>query len=269
MPHPEPRRIRVHGHRGARARFPENTLPGFEYAIEQGVDALELDLAVTSDNVIVVSHDPILHEPLCTSPGKRSAVIRQLTLAEVRQWDCGALRNPRFPTQRPIPGTRMPTLDEIFELAGRGRFCFDVEVKSLPQHPELSPQPEEFARLVLQKIREHRIEDRVTVLSFDFRVLVAMRALAPAIRLSALTEADPRAFAAIAAEAADAEVVSPDFHLVTGEKVAAAHAAGLQMVPWTVNQPADWDRMIAAGVDAIVSDDPGQLIAHLKKRGLR
>src|SRR6516162_11354119 len=103
----QPPRILVHGHRGARARRPENTLPAFEYAIEQGVDALEMDMAVTKDNVIVISHDPILHAPVCTG-AKASAVIHELTLAEVRQWDCGAVQNPRFPKQLAIPGTRMP-----------------------------------------------------------------------------------------------------------------------------------------------------------------
>ena len=239
------------------------------YAIQQGVDAIELDLAVTADNVVVVSHDPILHEPICTSSGKPSAAIRQLKLAEVREWDCGALQNPRFPAQQAIPGTRLPALDEVFELAGMGRFRFDIEVKSSPEHPELAPEPDEFARLVLEKIQRHRLETRVTVLSFDFRVLVAMRRLAPEIRLSALTETDRREFAAIAGEAGQAEVVSPEFHLVTAEEVALAHGAGLEVVPWTVNTPADWDRMIEAQVDAIVSDDPAQLIVYLRKYGLR
>src|SRR5580692_10927861 len=97
-----PHRILVHGHRGARARRPENTLPAFEYAIAQGVDALEMDMAVTKDNVIVISHDPILEPPVCTGPQK-SAVIHQLTLEQVRQWDCGAVQNPRFPTQQTVP----------------------------------------------------------------------------------------------------------------------------------------------------------------------
>jgi glycerophosphoryl diester phosphodiesterase len=96
-----------------------------------------------------------------------------------------------------------------------------------------------------------------------------MRKLAPKIRLSALTEKDPREFAAIAAEAAKAEIISPEFHLVTGAKVAAAHAAGLQVVPWTADTPEDWDMLIQAKVDAIISDDPAELIAYLKKRGLR
>src|SRR4051812_4066144 len=101
-------KILVHGHRGARAMRPENTIPAFEYAIAAGVDVLELDMAITKDNVVVVSHDPVLHPPVCSGP-KPSALIHELTLAEVRQWDCGAVRNPNFATQQPVPGTHIPT----------------------------------------------------------------------------------------------------------------------------------------------------------------
>jgi len=257
-------KLLVHGHRGARARRPENTLPAFEYAIQQGVDALEMDMAVTRDNVVVISHDPILHGPVCTGPNP-SAVIRQLTLAEVRQWDCGAVRNPRFATQQPVPGTRMPTLDDVFQLAPRGTFDYNIETKSFLDKPEYTPPPEEFVRLVLEKIRKYKLEKRIILQSFDFRTLVAMKKIAPEIRLSALTETDQRDFPAIAAEA-QAGIISPEFHLVTPAKVAAAHAAGLQVVPWTANTPADWDPLIQAKVDAIISDDPAELIAYLKRR---
>ena len=263
-----PPRILVHGHRGARARRPENTLPAFEYAIAQGVDALEMDMAVTKDNVIVISHDPVLEPPVCTGP-RASAVIHQLTLLQVRDWDCGAVRNPRFPTQQTVPGTRIPTLDDVFDLATRGSFDYNIETKSFPDKPEYTPPPAEFARMVLEKVRRYRLEKRVILQSFDFRTLVAMRKLAPHLRLSALTEKDQRDFAAIAVEAAHAEIISPEYHLVTREKVAAAHRAGLQVVPWTANAPEDWDRLIAAQVDAIITDDPAALIAHLKARGLR
>src|SRR5277367_2119072 len=114
-----PRHIDVHGHRGARALRPENTLPAFEYAIAQGVDVLELDMAVTKDGVIVVSHDPILHPPVCSGP-QPMAAIHALTLAELKQWDCGRIQNPGFPRQQAIPGTRMPTLEEVFALAPKG-----------------------------------------------------------------------------------------------------------------------------------------------------
>src|SRR5688572_16254359 len=111
--------VLVHGHRGARAVLPENTLPAFEYAIQIGVDALELDLAVTKDNVLVVSHDPTINGTICQG-GEAHIPIRHLTLAQLRKYDCGARRNPAYPQQKPVPGTRIPTLDQVLELAGRG-----------------------------------------------------------------------------------------------------------------------------------------------------
>src|SRR5437763_10843944 len=92
--------IQVHGHRGARAMRPENTLPAFEYAIETGVDVLELDMAVTQDDVVVVSHDPLLEASICTGP-KLPVAIRSLTFEELRRYDCGAVKNRKFPKQQP------------------------------------------------------------------------------------------------------------------------------------------------------------------------
>jgi glycerophosphoryl diester phosphodiesterase len=217
--------ILVHGHRGAKARMPENTLPAFEYAIRSGADALELDVVVTQDGELVVSHDPISERG------------------------------------------HAPTLDDVLAL-GSASCLYDVEIKTWPGPPPC-PAPHEFARRVLEKICAHSLEGRVAVMSFDFRVLAAMRALAPQIRLCALAENDPRAFSELAREAASAEIVAPQFLLVTPEKVAAAHAAGIEVAPWTVNQTADWDRMIAAEVDGIITDDPAALLAHLASRGLR
>jgi glycerophosphoryl diester phosphodiesterase len=261
-------KIQVHGHRGARAVRPENTLPAFRYAIDAGVDVLELDMAVTKDNVVVVSHDPYLEPPVCSGPQPK-AMVHGLTLAEVRQWDCGKIQNPKFPKQTPVPGTRIPTLDEVFDLAGSGKFDFNIETKIFADHPELTPGPDEFARLVLAVVRKHKLEKRVILQSFDFRTLVAMKKLAPEIRLSALwEEKGDRDFVSIAKEAG-AGIISPMSTLVTPEKVRAAHVAGLEVVPWTANTPAEWDKLVAAQVDAIISDDPAELIAYLKKKGLR
>src|ERR1039457_5632840 len=245
--------IQVHGHRGARAMRPGNTLPAFEYAISVGVDALELDMAVTRDNVIVVSHDPVLEAPVCTGP-RQKAVIHELTLAQVREWDCGAKQNPAFPKQQVVPGTKMPTLEEVFALAPKGKFLFNNETKSFVDKPELTPPPEEFARMVLQ--------------SFDFRTLIAMKKLAPEIKLSALYTGAPKDFVAIGKEAG-AGIVSPLAALVTPEQVKAAHAAGMEVLPWTVNTPQEWERLANAGVDGIISDDPAALIAWLKGKGKR
>jgi glycerophosphoryl diester phosphodiesterase len=154
-------------------------------------------------------------------------------------------------------------------LARRGKFDYNIETKIFADKPQYTPSPEEFVKLALAKIRKYQLEKRIILQSFDFRTLVVMRKLAPGIRLSALTEKDTRDFAAIAAEGGKAEIISPEFHLVTPDKVAAAHRAGLQVVPWTADAEQDWDMLIEAKVDAIISDDPAGLIAHLKKRGLR
>ncbi len=260
-------KILVHGHRGARAMRPENTLPAFEYAIGAGVDVLELDMAVTMDNVIVVSHDPYLHPPVCSGPQLKRPFI-ELTLAQVREWDCGKIQNPGFPKQTPIAGTRMPTLDQVFDLAPRGTFWFNIETKSFPDHPELTPAPDEFARMVLAVVRKHKLEQRVLLQSFDFRTLHAMAKIAPEIKRVALWEGDDRSFVTVAKDA-DAPIVSPQFKLVTPEKVREAHAAGIQVVPWTADAPEDWQKLIDAKVDAIITDDPAALIAYLKSKGLR
>lgn len=267
MSSPTESKILVHGHRGARALRPENTIPAFEYAIQAGADVLEMDVAVTKDNVLVISHDPHINAEICTGPHPGVA-IHELTLAELRQYDCGALKNPHFPRQQPVPGTRIPTLDEVLSLAPRGTFQFNIETKSFPDHPELTPPPEVFSRMMLDAIRKHQVESRVIVQSFDFRTLVAMKKLAPEIRLAALWEGEARPFVDIAREA-KAGIISPMFTLATPEQVRSAHAAGLEVVPWTANKPEDWQKLIDAGVDAIISDDPAALIAYLKQRGLR
>lgn len=260
-------RIRVHGHRGARAVLPENTLPGFEYAIRAGADAIEMDVAVTRDDIPVISHDPHINPQLCVGPHPGMA-IRQLTLPELRESDCGILTNPRFPKQQPAPGARIPTLDEVLRIADGGDVRFDIEIKCFPEDPELTPPPDRFAELVFEVIHRRNLEARVVVQSFDYRTLRAVKRLAPAIRLAALWEDAPRPFVDIAREA-HAGIASPHFRLVTPEQVEAAHAAGLEVVPWTANTPEDWEMLIGAGVDGIITDDPAALIDYLKKKRLR
>jgi glycerophosphoryl diester phosphodiesterase len=262
----EPRHILVHGHRGARARRPENTIPAFRYAIEQGVDFLELDVAVTKDNVPVVSHDPHLNPVICSGP-KPGTAIHDLTLTELGRYDCGAKRNPLFADQVPVPGTHVPTLDEVFGLARGNTVKFNVETKIFADHPELTPGPEEFTKLILDLVRKHGIERRVILQSFDPRTLHVMKTLDPSIPRVALFETE-RDWMEVAREF-DANILSPDYHLITPAKVAQAHSAGLQVVPWTVDKPEDWGRVADAGVDAIITDDPATLIAWLKAKGLR
>ena len=276
------REILVHGHRGARAWRPENTIPAFQFAIDHGVDVLELDLAVTKDNVLVVSHNPTLApnsypgERICKGPALAPQTpIHTMTLAEVRQYDCGSVALASFPTQVAVPGTKVATFDEVLDLAKGTTVQFNVETKSFPNHPEFAPAPADFVALIVAAIKKHNVDPaRIILQSFDWRTLTEMRKQWPAIRLSALVGApkydglmghtDPtKDFAAIA-KLTGAEIISPDFSLVTPEQVAAAHAAGAQVAPYTANKPEDWQKLADANVDAIITDDPVALLAWLR-----
>jgi glycerophosphoryl diester phosphodiesterase len=260
------RRILVHGHRGARARRPENTIPAFQYAIAAGADVLELDVAVTKDDVVVVSHDPHINATICCGP-KPGVAIRTLTLAELLEYDCGTKKNPEFPEQVPVPGTRVPTLDEVFGLGRGNAVQFNVETKIFPDQPDLSPAPDPFTRMILEVVRKHDLVSRVILQSFDPRTVRVMKGLEPSIRRGALFE-EPGDWLEIAREF-EATVLGPEHHLVTAAKVAQAHAAGLEVVSWTADEPADWEKLAGCGIDAIITDDPEAAVGWLAQRGLR
>ncbi|MDE1176869.1 MAG: glycerophosphodiester phosphodiesterase family protein [Edaphobacter sp.] len=285
--------IAVHAHRGGRAARPENTLPAFRYAAGLKVDALELDIAVTKDNVLVVSHSPYLTQPHFDDPrisaalsGERhcdgpalppGTTIHQLTLAQLRQYDCGAHTLTAFPKQVAVPHTTIPTFDEVLDLAPLGAFDFNVETKILPSHPENTPSPEVFAQMIDEAVRKHHLQSRVILQSFDFRTLHAMKAIDPEIRLSALfgepkydhfmgiTDTD-KGFLHMAESAGlrKGDFLSPDESLVTPAEVEAAHKAGYLLVPYTINDAAGWQKLADAHVDAIITDDPAGLLDWLR-----
>lgn len=279
-----PAKILVHGHRGSRATRPENTLPAFHYAMDHGADVLELDLAVTKDNVLVVSHSPYLvqdpmargHERFCQGPEypPRTA-IHSLPLAEIEKFDCGVGSLIDFPRQVQVPGTHVATFDQILDLMEGNNIQLNVETKIFLPHPEFTPSPEEFVRLIVDAIhRHHADESRIILQSFDFRTLQEMRRQDPKIRLSALIGpaagdgmngiTDHNKDFVHIHEITGAEIISPEWRLVTPEQVAAAHKVGMQVVPWTCDTPASWQKMVDAKVDAIISDDPEALLAWLK-----
>ncbi len=247
--------------------YPENTIAAFEEGIRAGADYIELDVLATRDNVLVVTHDPVINLKICKGPGG-SRPIREMTLEEVRQFDCGSLPHPDFPRQKAVPGARIPTLDEVLALAKSSNIKFNIEIKSTLQWKNYTPPPEEFSRMVIAAVRKHKLEDRVLLQSFDFRVVKAARAAAPDLTVAALYTGGDRSLVDIARETG-VGMVNPNFRLVTPAKIAEAHRAGIQVMAWTPDTPADWDRLIEAGVDGIITNDPAGLIAHLKKRGLR
>ena len=284
------RTILIHAHRGGRAARPENTIPAFKYGMTHGADVLELDLAVTKDNVLVVSHSPWLTQPASDDPFMAKLVLNErrcdgpalppgtfihsLTLAQIKQYDCGAHTLTAFPNQIAVPNTTIPTFDEVLDLARGNNVQFNVETKISPLRPKITPSPEVFVKMIDDAVKRHHLESRVILQSFDFRTLHAMRTLDPNIRLSALfgqaqydtlmgiTDPD-KSFAHIA-KITGADILSPDESLVTPQQVNVAHAAGLQVAPYTVNTEEGWKKMADAKVDAIITDDPAGLLAWLQ-----
>ncbi len=268
-------RIEVHGHRGARARYPENTLPAFQFALEAGADFLELDLSVTRDGVLVVSHDPHVNPEICRDKHgdafpKPGPLLHALSLSEVKEYDCGCVKNPRFETQVAVPGTRMPALSEVFDMVRQSkhpnakRIGFNIETKIFPEHPEYTIGPEEFARKAVEAFKQSGFFDRIVLQSFDPRTLVEARKIEPKITISLLVE-DPKADLMGLCKTIRADIVSPDSDLVTPENVAEFHQAGIRVLPWTVNDPKDWQKLIEMNVDGIITDDPAALLKFLKR----
>ncbi len=266
-------RIEIHGHRGARAMRPENTLPAFEYALEQGVDLLEMDMAVTRDGVIVISHDPHINPEICLGPdGKRltqGPLIHDLSLAEVKRYDCGTLKHPRFAaTQQPVPGTRIPTLKEVFELVRTSKapaartVRLNIETKIFADHPEYTVGPERFMKLVLKEFRASHLLKRIVLQSFDPRTLVIARRDEPGLPRSMLVEDPAKDLVAVGREVS-AQIVSPDWELLTADKVAKLHEAGFEVHPWTPDDEAAWAKLVAMKVDGIITDDPAGLKNYL------
>ena len=264
--------LEIQGHRGARGNFPENTLPAFEFAMQAGVDVLELDLQVTRDLQVVVGHDPVLNREICLNPdGSRiTKEIRVIDLSwsELRQFDCGSLVHPRFPRQKLVPGTRIPSLDEVFEFvekktpssSGSARpIRFNIELKYDAAHPEWWPKREKFAQLVLKRVRHWKLQDRVTLQSFDFEMVKVLRRMDAQITLSYLSEtaAEDRVARTLAS---GAQILSPDFDLLTEAEVRSAHARGLRVIPWTLNSAEQWEKAIRLRVDGIITDYPLDLV---------
>jgi glycerophosphoryl diester phosphodiesterase len=268
------RALEVQGHRGARAARPENTLAAFRYALDAGVDVLELDLGVTKDGVLIVQHEQIVPPALCRGPDGApppdGLALHALTLAQVQSYDCGSVQHPDFPQQVTAPGERMPTFEEVLDLIGKAkgaaasRVQLNVETKIDPAYPDRSPDPETFARMILDALRRRNLLARATLQSFDPRTLIAARKLDPNVRLSFLIGRSIPADFEAQARALRLEVVSPRFALVDRAQVDAWHAAGFRVIPWTVDIPDDWRDMVVAGVDGIITDDPKGLIDWLR-----
>lgn len=270
--------IEVQGHRGARGTHPENTMPAFMAAIEAGADALEMDLLLTEDEEVVIYHDYFINPELVTYlDGKAVSsppLIATLSLAQVKQFDCGRKTNPSFPHQRAIRGTKIPTLHELITQIKSSshpnakKIRLNLEIKREPLHPEYTPSPTLIVKKILECVSKENFADRVSYSSFDPEILFELRKSAPHVKIAYLKEDDLNAVFETAS-ALKAETVSPEHILIDAKYVNMLHKAGYRVVLWTANSPALWDELINMGVEGIITDYPADLIAYLKKKGLR
>ena len=285
----------LEGHRGARGLSPENTLAAFKRALAIGVTTIETDLAVTRDDVLVISHDPFLNPDVVRAQdgqwlAQKGPPIRTLALAELKRYDIGRL-NPasryaaQFPEQQSAEGERFPTLRELFDLvkANDKTVRLNIETKITPLDPDQTVDPATFARLVVEAVQANGMAELVTVQSFDWRTLIEVKKRAPQIATACLTietenndnvnpiadrpsawtsGLDLRSYEGSVprlAHAAGCAIWSPLARNVSAARIAETHALGMTVLPWTVNDPAEMRRLIDAGVDGIITDYPDRL----------
>ena len=274
-------RMDLQGHRGARGARPENTLPAFIYCVEHHMTTIELDTHMTRDKQLIIYHDSRINRKLCLDEQGRPAAeipVQDLTVAQLKRLDCGALKNDEFPEQTPVKNTRMMTLAELFLYARRHesenprwkKIRFNIEMKFPQRHTRT--EIAEAARILIETIEEAEMVDRVTVQSFVTDVLPEIRTRNETVGLSALFQptrlqgikmmfglnANRHQIIEKTLETG-ADTVSP-YHLYANRAfVRKCHGKNLRVVPWTVNETKIMLRLFENGVNGMISDYPERL----------
>ncbi|WP_306360162.1 glycerophosphodiester phosphodiesterase family protein [Nocardia sp. CC227C] len=304
----------LQAHRGGRGMTVEESLPGFAKAIELGVSTLELDIVLTADRVPLIWHDPEIENAKCSDTAPASPddpqypyvgkLVHELTYPQIQTLDCGK-KLEDFPEAQQLPGNRIATLPELFDLVKTypGAFeslRYNIETKIEAEDRDESATPEEFVDVILAAVDAAGAADKVEIQSFDWRSLPLVKAKNPAIPTVALyddstftsgsrwlgpiTYEDYRDDPLGAIEALGADIASPSyvdpwdsdakvgdagFTLVTDSAyVARAHELGLRVVPWTVNDKAALATVIDQGVDGIITDYPNRAREVMREKGM-
>jgi glycerophosphoryl diester phosphodiesterase len=270
------------GHRGCRGLMPENTIAAMKKAVDLGVTTLEMDAVITKDGQVVLSHEPFFNHDITTKQDgsfvkaaeEKSLNIYQMTYAQVQTFDVGLKPHPRFPQQQKLAATK-PLLSELIDTIKT--YCrqkgvplpqFNIETKSQPATDDrYHPAPEPFVNLLMEVIKNKGIEENTIIQSFDFRTLQYLHQQFPSMRTSMLIEDyDKRSLEEhLQALGFTPAIYSPNYALVTKEVVERCHQKGIKVIPWTVNSLDEMKKLVALGVDGLISDYPN-LFADLPLR---
>ena len=273
-----PQNFHLQGHRGARGLFPENTLDGFLATIALGVDSLELDVGVTRDGVVVINHDFALNPDIARLPdgrwlaetGVAAPLLRDLPMAQIANVDIGRIRpgsvlSACLPGQCGADGVRMPTLTALVAATAESGTVLDVELKTLASRAEDTVAPEVMAALTLAAAARARA--RVVIRSFDWRGLLWLQTHAPDVPLAWLSDGQTDPTRVLAASSGRG-IWAPNWADLSEAAIRAAHSAGMRVIPWTVNDPADMQRLIGWGVDGVCTDRPDLARAVMRRCGI-
>lgn len=276
-----PEGIDLQGHRGARGLAPENTIPAFRRALAIGVTTLEMDVAIAGDGTVVVSHEPWMPPEKCLAPdggriedGKRHNLY-EMSYEDVAAYDCGSLTLDDFPEQEPASAPK-PRLTDVIQMAeayvqehDRPPTFYNVEIKSRPEWDgTYHPEPAAFAERVLAAVEETGVAPRTTIQSFDPRSLEAVHRQGASVRTALLVSwaRDDGLADNLDALSFVPDVYSPNARLVDANLVRAVHERGMQLIPWTVNEPEAMKRLLRLGVDGLITDYPDRGQAVLRDR---
>lgn len=260
------------GHRGGRGLMPENTIGAMYRGIDEGVNTLELDLHISKDKQVVVSHDPFFNELITTTPeGKyltkeesRKRLLYNMNYDSIRRYDVGLKPHPDFPHQKKVAAYKplfasLIDSSEIYAASKGKTMMYNVEIKSKQNTDNINhPAIPEFTDLVMQVLKQKKTESRTIIQSFDMRPLQYLHANYPYMQTSLLLEAKDQGTVNdfVKKLGFKPTVISPNSALVTKEFVNDAHALGIRVIPWTVNTLEEIKRLKALGVDGIISDYP-------------
>jgi glycerophosphoryl diester phosphodiesterase len=263
----------IQGHRGARGLMPENTIPAFLMALDSGVTTIELDVAITKDRQVIVSHEPWMSASICLDTAGNSFLekdekklnIYQMSYADVLRFDCGSKGNEKFPQQQKMALSKPLLSDVIIAVENHIKSYasyevdYNVEIKSTPEtDKKFHPSVEEYSDLVYEVMDQYIPLERLVIQSFDFRVLKYWHKKYPNIRLSALVENTKSIDANLAQLGFKPSVYSPYFKLLSREKVIHLHQLKMRVVPWTVNEIGDMLSLKGMGVDGLITDYPNR-----------
>src|SRR5204862_5876666 len=263
----------IQGHRGCRGLMPENTIPAMLKAIDLGVTTLEMDVVITKDNKVVVSHEPWFEAEITTKPDGSPVKpveamqlnIYQMTYEEVLKYDVGMKPHPRFPQQQKMKAIK-PLLSDLIDSVetylvkkNLPKVNYNIEIKSLPAGDnKFHPVPSEFGELLMTVIKEKKIEGSVITQSFDFRSLKYIHEKYPSIKTSMLIEdSDVNDFdGQLNRLGYTPEYYSPNQTLVDEKLVKQCHDKVMKIIPWTVNDAKQIKKLKKMGVGGIITDFP-------------